>query len=189
MEPPAYHCTCSPVISSSAGANVEAIKEEYVAPLVGYLTSDANEETTGGLFQVAGGWIAQIRWERAGGHGFPVNRPLEPEHIISKWKLVTDFGNFTLERLRQGCSQDLQTMGAPQTQGAPRRHSCRYGTFGAPLWSGAHQGTYRTFFAVDRRKLWQCRRERFRLGKPVCRPRGSRGRCQREEGSVGARRV
>ncbi|KAI0787929.1 multifunctional beta-oxidation protein [Fomes fomentarius] len=74
-----------------AGANVDAIKEEYVAPLVGYLTSDANEETTGGLFQVAGGWIAQIRWERAGGHGFPVNRPLEPEHIIAKWKLVTDF--------------------------------------------------------------------------------------------------
>ncbi|KAI0710015.1 multifunctional beta-oxidation protein [Earliella scabrosa] len=74
-----------------AAANVEAVKEEYVAPLVGYLSSDSNEETTGCLFQVAGGWIAQIRWQRAGGHGFPVNRPLQPEHIIEKWKLVTDF--------------------------------------------------------------------------------------------------
>ena len=76
----------------SAAANVEAVKEEYIAPLVGYLSSDSKEETTGCLFQVAGGWIAQIRWQRAGGHGFPVNRPLQPEHIIEKWKLVTDFG-------------------------------------------------------------------------------------------------
>ena len=65
-----------------------------MAPLVGYLSSDSNEETTGGIFQVAGGWIAQIRWQRAGGHGFPVNRPLQPEHIVSKWKLITDFGQY-----------------------------------------------------------------------------------------------
>ena len=69
-----------------------SVQEEYVAPLVAYLSSDSNEETTGGLFQVAGGWIAQIRWQRAGGHGFPVNHPLTPETIVSKWKLVTDFG-------------------------------------------------------------------------------------------------
>ncbi|KAI0714466.1 multifunctional beta-oxidation protein [Cerioporus squamosus] len=73
------------------GINVEAVKEEYVAPLVGYLSSDSNDETTGGIFQVAGGWIAQIRWQRTGGHGFPVNRPLQPEHIIAKWKTITDF--------------------------------------------------------------------------------------------------
>lgn len=60
--------------------------------MVGFLSSDSNEETTGSLFQVAGGWISQIRWQRAGGHGFPVNHPLMPEHVIAKWKLVTDFG-------------------------------------------------------------------------------------------------
>ncbi|PIL29783.1 hypothetical protein GSI_07988 [Ganoderma sinense ZZ0214-1] len=74
-----------------AGGNVEAIKEEYIAPVVGYLSSDANDETTGGIFQVAGGWVSQIRWQRAGGHGFPVNRPLQPEHIVAQWKLLTDF--------------------------------------------------------------------------------------------------
>ena len=77
---------------SRGGGNVEAIKEEYIAPLVGYLSSDANDETTGGIFQVAGGWIAQIRWQRTGGHGFPVNKPLQPEDIIAKWKVLTDFG-------------------------------------------------------------------------------------------------
>ncbi|KAI1797367.1 multifunctional beta-oxidation protein [Ganoderma leucocontextum] len=74
-----------------AGGNVEAIKEEYIAPVVGYLSSDSNDETTGGIFQVAGGWVSQIRWQRAGGHGFPVNRPLQPEHIIAQWKAFTDF--------------------------------------------------------------------------------------------------
>ncbi|KAI0649268.1 multifunctional beta-oxidation protein [Trametes meyenii] len=74
-----------------AAASIEAAKEDYVAPLVGFLSSDANEETTGSIFQVAAGWIAQIRWQRTGGHGFPVNYPLTPEAVISKWKLITDF--------------------------------------------------------------------------------------------------
>lgn len=59
---------------------------------MGFLSSEANEETTGGLFQVAAGWIAQLRWQRTGGHGFPVNIPLTPEAIASKWKVITDFG-------------------------------------------------------------------------------------------------
>ncbi|KAI0956040.1 hypothetical protein AcV7_006549 [Taiwanofungus camphoratus] len=73
------------------GRNIDATKEEYVAPVVGYLTSEANEETSGGLFQIAAGWVAQLRWQRTGGHGFPVNRPLTPESIISKWNVITDF--------------------------------------------------------------------------------------------------
>ncbi|KAI0368737.1 multifunctional beta-oxidation protein [Pilatotrama ljubarskyi] len=76
-----------------SAASVEAVKEDYVAPLVGFLSSDANEETTGSIFQTAAGWIAQIRWQRTGGHGFPVNRPLTPEAVISKWKLITDFND------------------------------------------------------------------------------------------------
>ncbi|KAH9945254.1 multifunctional beta-oxidation protein [Epithele typhae] len=77
--------------SLGRGANVEAAKEEYIAPVVAFLSSDSNQESTGSLFQVAGGWVAQIRWQRAGGHGFPVNHPLQPEHIVAKWKLITDF--------------------------------------------------------------------------------------------------
>jgi multifunctional beta-oxidation protein len=51
-----------------------------------------NEETTGALFEVTGGWAAQTRWQRAGGHGFPQNQELTPEAIISKWKVITNFG-------------------------------------------------------------------------------------------------
>ncbi|OJT15201.1 Peroxisomal hydratase-dehydrogenase-epimerase [Trametes pubescens] len=74
-----------------AAASIEAVREDYVAPLVGFLSSDANEETTGSIFQVAAGWIAQIRWQRTGGYGFPVNVPLTPEAVISRWANITDF--------------------------------------------------------------------------------------------------
>lgn len=52
----------------------------------------ANEETTGALFEISGGWAAQTRWQRAGGHGFPVNRQLTPEDVASKWKIISNFG-------------------------------------------------------------------------------------------------
>ncbi|KAI0075244.1 putative multifunctional beta-oxidation protein [Panus rudis PR-1116 ss-1] len=70
---------------------VDAFKPDYIAPVVGYLSSEANTETTGKLFEIMGGWAAQTRWQRAGGHGFPINKPLTPEAIISKWNVITNF--------------------------------------------------------------------------------------------------
>lgn len=72
---------------------VDAFKPDFVAPVVGYLVSKENEETTGSLFEVSGGWAAQVRWQLAGGHGFPVNKRLSPEDIISKWHIITDFND------------------------------------------------------------------------------------------------
>ncbi|KAG2093498.1 peroxisomal hydratase-dehydrogenase-epimerase [Suillus discolor] len=70
---------------------VDAYKPDYIAPIVGYLTSEANTETTGQLFEISGGWAAQTRWQRAGGYGFPTNRVLTPEDVISKWDVFTNF--------------------------------------------------------------------------------------------------
>lgn len=42
-----------------------------------------------------GGWAAQTRWQRTGGHGFPVNKPITPEAILSKWDVITNFGEFS----------------------------------------------------------------------------------------------
>ncbi|KAH7341634.1 multifunctional beta-oxidation protein [Rhizoctonia solani] len=70
---------------------VKAFSPDFVAPLVGYLASKNNEETNGALFEVTGGWAAQTRWQRAGGHGFPQNKELTPEDVISKWKVITNF--------------------------------------------------------------------------------------------------
>ncbi|KAL4247202.1 short-chain dehydrogenases/reductases (SDR) family protein [Abortiporus biennis] len=70
---------------------VDAFKPDFIAPIVGYLSSEANTSTTGKLYEIMGGWAAQTRWQRAGGHGFPVNRALTPEAIISKWDVITNF--------------------------------------------------------------------------------------------------
>ncbi|KAI0303726.1 peroxisomal hydratase-dehydrogenase-epimerase [Multifurca ochricompacta] len=70
---------------------VEAFKPDFIAPVVGYLVSKDNEETSGSLFEVSGGWAAQTRWQQAGGHGFPVNRAFTPEDVITKWQTITNF--------------------------------------------------------------------------------------------------
>ncbi|KAJ1307684.1 hypothetical protein OPQ81_001775 [Rhizoctonia solani] len=70
---------------------VKAFSPDFVAPLVGYLVSKSNEDTTGALFEVTGGWAAQTRWQRAGGHGFPQDKELTPEAVISKWNVITNF--------------------------------------------------------------------------------------------------
>ena len=69
---------------------VDAFKPDFVAPLVAYLGS--NEcETTKSLFEVSGGWIAAVRWERAGGCSFSTAKPVTPEMIQKKWAKITDF--------------------------------------------------------------------------------------------------
>ncbi|KAI9511841.1 peroxisomal hydratase-dehydrogenase-epimerase [Russula earlei] len=70
---------------------VDAFKPDYIAPVAGYLVSKDNEETTGSLFEISGGWAAQTRWQQAGGYGFPVNKQLTPEDIIAKWETITNF--------------------------------------------------------------------------------------------------
>jgi len=70
---------------------VDAFKPDFIAPIVGYLSSEDNTETTGKLYEIMGGWAAQTRWQRAGGHGFPISKPLTPEAIIEKWDVITNF--------------------------------------------------------------------------------------------------
>jgi multifunctional beta-oxidation protein len=63
---------------------------------VGYLTSDANTKTSGGLFEIMGGWAAQTRWQKSGGVGFPMNRTLTPEDVLAKWGIICNFGESAL---------------------------------------------------------------------------------------------
>nr|GAT60817.1 peroxisomal hydratase-dehydrogenase-epimerase [Mycena chlorophos] len=70
---------------------VEAFKPDYIAPLVGYLASEDNKETTASLFEVLGGWAAQTRWQRSGGFSFPSKVPYTPEDVKAKWAQITAF--------------------------------------------------------------------------------------------------
>ena len=71
---------------------VEALKPDYVAPLVAFLGHHDNA-TTGAVFECGSGWVSAVRWQRTAGVSFPVDRPLEPEHIAAKWNEITNFEN------------------------------------------------------------------------------------------------
>ena len=73
---------------------VDALKPEYVSPLVAWLCHDSCEEN-GGIFEVGGGFIGKLRWERTEGKLFPVGKPLSVEQVQGAWKNITDFGKTT----------------------------------------------------------------------------------------------
>jgi multifunctional beta-oxidation protein len=71
---------------------VQAFKPDYVAPLVLLLCSDkVPDPPTGLLFEVGSGWQTRTRWQRTGGHGFPVDVKLTPEAVLEKWSKIIDF--------------------------------------------------------------------------------------------------
>jgi len=70
---------------------VQALKPDYVAPLVVLLCSDKAPEPTGGLYECGCGWFATTRWQRTGGNGFPVDVKLTPEAVLAQWERITNF--------------------------------------------------------------------------------------------------
>ncbi|KAJ4360060.1 bifunctional hydroxyacyl-CoA dehydrogenase/enoyl-CoA hydratase fox2 [Didymosphaeria variabile] len=70
---------------------VQALKPDYVAPLVVLLCSDNAPEPTGGLYETGQGWVAATRWQRTGGNGFPIDVKLTPEAVLEKWDRINNF--------------------------------------------------------------------------------------------------
>ncbi len=68
----------------------EALKPEYVSPLVVWLCHESCEET-GGLFEVGGGFVGKIRWQRAKGKMWRIGRTIEPEQLRDAWEAITNF--------------------------------------------------------------------------------------------------
>jgi multifunctional beta-oxidation protein len=72
---------------------VQAFKPDYVAPMVVLLSSDKAPEPTGGLYEIGSGWQAKTRWQRTGGHGFPIDVKLTPEAVLDQWNKIIDFSD------------------------------------------------------------------------------------------------
>ncbi|KAK6533862.1 bifunctional hydroxyacyl-CoA dehydrogenase/enoyl-CoA hydratase fox2 [Arthrobotrys megalospora] len=70
---------------------VQALKPDYIAPLVALLSSDHCPDPTGGLYEVGSGWVGKTRWQRSGGHGFPINKSLTPEDVAAQWERISGF--------------------------------------------------------------------------------------------------
>lgn len=77
---------------------VEAMKPDFIAPVVGYLASEQCEDT-GTLQEVFGGYAAGVRWQRTYGVTFPNDREIQPEEIAAKWNEVTKFGEWFLSHI------------------------------------------------------------------------------------------
>jgi 3-hydroxyacyl-CoA dehydrogenase/3a,7a,12a-trihydroxy-5b-cholest-24-enoyl-CoA hydratase len=71
---------------------LQALKTEYVAPLVAYLCHESCSEN-GQLFEVGAGWVSKLRWQRT--QGVFLGEKISAESIAKEWNKVTDFTDAT----------------------------------------------------------------------------------------------
>ena len=67
---------------------IKAIPASGIAPFVGLLAHEECPES-GQMFEIGGGWVAKVRWQRTEGGSFPLD--FTPEMLKANWKDVVDY--------------------------------------------------------------------------------------------------
>ena len=87
----------APIAASRMTSNVlpddlkEILCPEYVAPVVGYLAHDSCK-VTGQIYEIGGGWVSALRWQRSKGSLLPLNNPTI-ESVQENWEQVNNYNN------------------------------------------------------------------------------------------------
>lgn len=103
---------------------VEALKPDYVAPLVLWLCHESCEEN-GGLFEVGAGWIGKLRWERTlGATVRQRNQPMTPEAVRDNWEKICDFSNASKpQTIQESTSGILEVLHKVDSEGVSQNHT------------------------------------------------------------------
>lgn len=95
-----YNIICNvvaPIAASRMTATVmppdvlEHLKPDWVVPVVAVLVHSSNTKETGSIFEVGGGHVAKLRWERAKGALLKPDASMTPGAILNKWAEINDF--------------------------------------------------------------------------------------------------
>ncbi|CAK4196916.1 unnamed protein product [Aphanomyces euteiches] len=92
------------VVAPGAGSSMTATvlpenivknwKPEYVAPMIAFLCHES-VPCTGAVFESGGGWTAQVKYTRAEGHFFDLEKEINIDAVANNWKKITDFTRAT----------------------------------------------------------------------------------------------
>ncbi|QDS69809.1 bifunctional hydroxyacyl-CoA dehydrogenase/enoyl-CoA hydratase fox2 [Venturia effusa] len=95
-----YNIICNVIAPIAASRMTETVmppdvlknlKPDWVVPLVAVLVHPSNKTETGSIFEVGGGHMAKLRWERSKGALLKADSTFTPGSILAKWADVNDF--------------------------------------------------------------------------------------------------
>ena len=74
---------------------LDQLKPEFITPLVAVLAHPSNKSENGQIFEVGGGHMAKLRWERAKGLLCKPDDSMTPGTILKGWDKIKDYSEPT----------------------------------------------------------------------------------------------